>query len=104
MRHRRLFLDGYWKVLPHIINQEWNTTMKKSKTAYVNLVIIAALIFGKGLHLMITPPFWNTGEYAVKADAILQILIGIVIFFSARRLRPKPETTFQESMKKEGEK
>jgi hypothetical protein len=67
--------------------------MKKSKNAYLNLVIIAALIFGNGLHLMITPPFWNAGEYAVKADAVLHVLIGIVIFFSARRLRPKPETT-----------
>ncbi|HUN66461.1 MAG TPA: hypothetical protein VMW43_10200 [Bacteroidota bacterium] len=56
--------------------------MTKSHSAYYSLLIIAAIEIGRGLHDLFLVPFREAGT-----DAVVRILIGIVVYISARYLK-----------------
>jgi len=65
--------------------------MKKNKSIYLILLLIGAIELGRGIQMIFTVQFWDFSYPFARLTVLLQFIIGGVLLFIARTLKPKED-------------
>ena len=69
----------------------------KSNQVFYILMIVGAILFGRGLHLASLPAFWDANPTSARLNAAAYIIAGICVFIVAKFLKPTRESAKHDS-------